>query len=220
MTEIYLVRHAQPIARNESTLSKLFSVFKTPSSALSDFGSMQALITAQFFRRLDANILLASPVSRALETAKIFSETLKLEVQVRKDLQEQDVGPRLKRVKPNDIPKAFPDEWRGMQSGALAYAPPGGESIGAFLSRVEYFLTGMESISGTVIAVTHFGFIQGVVCNILGLPFRYSLPLDFGEASITHVFLQMGDRVLVSLNETSHWEVALGVKSRSFRVHL
>lgn len=218
MTDIYLVRHAQPAARNRSTLSKLYSVLKTPSSALSDFGRMQASITAQFLQRINANLLLASPVPRALETARVFSETLNLEVKVRTDLQEQDLGLRLKRIKPNDIPKMCPDEWRRLQAGDPSYAPPGGESVGAFLSRVDNFLTEMESLSCIIIAVTHFGFIQGVVSNILGLSFRYSMPLDFGEASVTRIFVRNGDRALISLNNTSHWETALDAKSRSFRV--
>ncbi len=219
MTEIYLVRHAQPITTKITLLSRIFHPFITSSSALSDFGNTQALITAQTLRRFNANILLTSPVPRALETAKIISKTLQIELQVRTDLQEQNLGPRLKSVEPNNIPKVFPEEWQRLQSGDPIYTPLGGESTKAFLLRVDRFLNEMENTSSTVIAITHFGFIQGVVCNILGLTFRYSMPLDFGEASITKVRLQNGDHELVSLNDTSHWEVVLGVRSRSFRVH-
>jgi broad specificity phosphatase PhoE len=218
MTDLYLVRHAQPRSTTKHTLRRIFTFFNPDASALSDLGRTQALLTGQSLRRFSASIIYTSPVPRALETAKVISKCLELDIYVRNDLQEQSLGSLLKKVHPNDIQKKFPEDWHHLQSGEPSYAPLGGESTGVFLSRVDRFLIDMENIPGSVIAITHFGFIQGVVSIILGLSFRYSMPLDFGEASITHVRIQEGERVLVSLNETNHWETALGLKSPSFRV--
>ena len=214
MTDIYLVRHAQPITHTR----RLISLFLPKTSALSEIGRMQARITAQRLRDVAATRLFSSPVPRALETAQIIGNILEIDIGKRDELKEQNRGPLISKISPHHIPNIFPEDWQSWQSGNLDYVPPRGESTRHFLLRVDNMLKEFERESRAVIVVTHFGFIQGVICRALGLPFRFSMPLDFDEASITHIRIQDGEYILMSLNDTAHWQSTLGISKQSHRV--
>ena len=200
VTHVLLVRHAQAFP-SEGGGDEDGS---RASAVLTETGQLQARDIAARLSGLALRRLLSSPHQRALETAGCIARVQRIDVEVRGELAEQDRGPLLSATKSTDIEHLFPAEWRGWQSGDPEYAPPGGESTGAFLSRVEAFLREAANEPGPIVAVTHFGFIQGAVCTALGVPFRFRLPLDIGEASITHLHLTNGERVLVTFNDLSH----------------
>jgi len=61
-------------------------------SPLTDIGKQQAEITAQKLKCYDFDLIITSPLKRALETAKIVSKILNLEIEINDLLKERDNG--------------------------------------------------------------------------------------------------------------------------------
>jgi broad specificity phosphatase PhoE len=198
MVDIFLIRHAETMFYEENNSITTFP----NSSVLTNCGHLQAQNIAERLMNFPVKRLLSSPLSRAIETAKYIADYNKIEIEVRTELKEQDRGPVLSKIKSEQLKHQFPDEWKGWQSGKVEYTPPGGESIGSFLHRVDTILSDMETSTGLVVAVTHFGFIQGAICLVLRIPFRFNMGLDIREASITHIRSDQNERALISLNGT------------------
>src|SRR5437762_2600008 len=112
MTDLYLVRHAQPLTGTRRILSRILFRILHKTSALSDIGRRQAELTARYLRRRPADRLFASPIPRALETGQLISAALGLELRAREDLKEQDRGPVLEKVKPAEMSKLYPADWQ------------------------------------------------------------------------------------------------------------
>jgi len=85
-TTIVMVRHGETDWNREDR----FQGHSDPP--LNDRGRSQARALAQALGGLEAAALYSSPLARAHETAIILAERLRLEVQMRDDLREVDVG--------------------------------------------------------------------------------------------------------------------------------
>ena len=86
MADIYLVRHGQ----NEDNLEGILNGHR--DRPLTELGREQAHAVAQKLTDNGIQVVYASPLKRAHETATIIAETLGLDVQVDPDLIERDFG--------------------------------------------------------------------------------------------------------------------------------
>lgn len=137
-------------------------------------------------REIEAHVLLASSLPRALATAEILAPALGLAPIVDDELSELRPGeadglPLVEAVTRYGMPDFARDPARVVS--------PGGESWIAFMARVAGAL---ERISHahegrTIVAVTHGGFIDGAFVHFLGLPGDRFLPAQFAtrHASLT-----------------------------------
>ncbi len=82
----YLVRHGKTDYREKNT--KIYKGFGTNLAPLSSVGIQQLKTTAKDERLMDADIIICSPYTRALQSAAILSKELQIDIAVETDLHE------------------------------------------------------------------------------------------------------------------------------------
>ena len=86
MTRIYLIRHGESIGN-----AKRMYLGHT-NLGLSELGHRQAEITAEFLKNVDFSVIYSSDLQRALETAAPHAKIRGMELILRRDLREINVG--------------------------------------------------------------------------------------------------------------------------------
>lgn len=190
---ITFVRHGQTAANRGGLLQGRADV------PLTDLGHSQAALVAAGLSATPIRVL-ASPLSRALDTAAPIAARFGLDVEVDERLVELDYGEWDQRA----IGDVTPDEWRRWR-GDSSFAPPGGESLEDVAARTASFCSEMLSVDGAVVAVSHVSPIKAGVAWALdaGAAVTWHLMLDL--ASVTCIADRPDGRAcLVSFNETGH----------------
>lgn len=164
-TRLYLIRHGEsapnvtPIMGGMRGDSGLTPVGVSQAERLRD----RLAATGE----IAADVLIASPLPRARQTAEIIAPALRLPLLMDDEVQEIRVG---------EADGLHPDEARaryGWNGTPDIYQPiaPGGESAGDFLLRVGRALTRIihQHAGQTVVIVCHGGVIDGSLTCFMGL---------------------------------------------------
>lgn len=185
-THLYLIRHGEAVCNVEGTLAGM----KT-DLGLTDLGVLQAerlrdrLATT---REIPADVLIASTLPRARQTAEIIAPALGLDIIPDDDAHE---------LRPGDADGMSVREFLE-RFGAFAdfredpYHPfaPGGESWGGFVTRVGDFMYRVvrEHVGKTIVVVCHGGVIDASLLIGLGVGATAPAPGQFHtrNTSITH----------------------------------
>lgn len=169
---------------------------------LNEAGVRQVQMLAERLR--DKNIVMGyvSPARRACQTADTLRVAAPLGVTFlrRIELQEQDFG-QWEGRQPEDVAESDPALWADWQSGKVA-APPGGESLSVIGERALRWVSEV-TLSHTgemVMAVSHGGLLQAMLCKLLGTALRPLWPYRLAAAGMAEVWLYPAGAVLVSLN--------------------
>jgi 2,3-bisphosphoglycerate-dependent phosphoglycerate mutase len=163
------------------------------------FAQARALRDRLAAERLQADVLLASTLPRARQTAEVLSEVLGLDIVHDADLCE---------FVPGEIDGTRWDDWAGrFDVSAEPDRPlsPGGESLTAFRARVRGLFDRLAAAhdAKTVVAACHGGIVWASRQVLLTGDDR-DIPVDF--TSITE-WVREGDRwALVRLNDVAHLE--------------
>lgn len=166
-TELILVRHGQSVANVSPVIGGM-----TGDVGLTELGHRQAELLAERLRTegLRADVLYASTLPRAQQTAGYLSQALDLPVRDEPELQEVRVGDAdgLSR-------EAWRSRWPGFDDSGWQRAfhdfASGGESWAQFLTRAG---TGLVELVARhpdqrIVAVTHGGVIEASVALAFGL---------------------------------------------------
>jgi broad specificity phosphatase PhoE len=191
-TTFYLVRHGE----SEANAAHRFS--GRLDSPLTEVGRRQAEALAGVLGDVAFDRIVATPLSRSLDTALAVARRRKMPVDVERDLVEIDVG--------EATGKAF-DEIRGVpqwrDDGFVSW--PGGETLEQVLERGLRAMRRLarQTDGGTILVIGHGGVTRILVSHFLGV-----LPkLDRSPATNTNVtevsFDGEGGRV-VRLFESAH----------------
>lgn len=178
MTTFFFVRHGE----SEANASHRFS--GRSDSPLTERGRQQAVAVADALADVPFDRIVATPLSRSLDTALVIARRRRMPVDVERDLVEIDVGDRT---------GAHFDEVRGLpewkDDGFVSW--PGGESLEQVLERGLRAIRrlGRETSGGTVLVIGHGGVTRILVSHYLGL-----LPkLDRSRATNTNVTVIVTD---------------------------
>ena len=128
---------------------------------LTEKGVQQAREVSEKLKSLKIDALYSSPIQRALQTARIVSETIGIDPEVNDAFRELEMGP-WEGMSENDVAKEYPDEWGVWNSDPAKLRLEGRETLDALLERV---LTGVRDIykndsGGNVVIVTHVAIIR------------------------------------------------------------
>lgn len=160
MNKIYLLRHAQPDFGGKEHLC----LGSRSNPLLSEYGQMQALQLAEYFKAVPNCRIYSSPLRRAKQTAEIIAQG-KTEVTVIEDLKELDCG-----------------QWDGLTFAAIrerdpdifatraedpSFPPPDGETFDSGLARMMSALASIPEGSDAIV-VAHAGVNRALLCSLLG----------------------------------------------------
>jgi probable phosphoglycerate mutase len=207
-TRVFLVRHGA------TTLSAEDRFAGETDVALSDLGREQARLLAQRLMNEKIAAVYASPLSRAVETARILAEPHALEIQTRDGLREISHG-HWEQMTRREVEERFPKEAAEWECDPFTFAPVGGESGLAVTARALPVLIQMvrENPGATVLVVSHKATIRLLLSSLLGFdPRRYRDNLDLDPVSLTIVDFKTPSQARLTLfNDTSHYALVPGV---------
>ena len=165
---------------------------------LTDLGRAQAACVAELFATATVTRLIASPLTRAVETAQPIATAHGLTIESDARLVELDYGEWDER----GLRDITPDEWARWRADT-SFAPPGGESLAQVHARVAEFCAAFVA-DDLVVAVSHVSPIKAAVCWALGVDTSATWQMYLDLASVTRVGRRGdGPPYLASFNETA-----------------
>ena len=157
-TTFYFVRHGE----SEANAAHRFA--GRSDSPLTERGKRQSAMVADALQDVQFDRIVATPLSRSYDTARVIADRRNMTVEVEPDLLEIDVGERT---------GADWDEVAGLPAWRedAFVAWPGGETLEQVLERSLRAIRGLakKHPGGTVLVVGHGGVTRILVSHFLGL---------------------------------------------------
>lgn len=201
-TRLLLVRHGATTATEEGRFSG------STGAELSDEGRWQAARLGERLSRLDISAAYSSPLSRALDTARIVAGHCRLEPVTRDGLREIGHG-HWEGLKREDVEQRFGEEYAAWEADPFSFAPAGGESGVAVLARALPVIREIVTAhpGEQVLVVSHKATLRLVLSSLLGFDARgYRDRLDQSPACLNVIDFRDPVRVrLMLFNDTSHY---------------
>lgn len=199
---LILIRHGE----TESNRQRL--ALGREDVPLNEKGRRQAAALLASLDGVPLAAVYASPLRRAIETARPLAEARGLEVQVDEDLTEMAVG-ELEGLSPQELRERYGDflrEWFSTEAGRLRM--PGGESLQDVEDRAWAVIERLRERhpDERVVVVTHNFTLHAVLCKALGLPLASFRRFRHDLAARAVLELRDDRTVVVSLNDTCHLE--------------
>ena len=202
VTRLFLVRHGATTATEEDRFSG------SSGAELSDQGRWQAARLGERLSRQSITAIYSSPLSRALETARIVAGHCGVEPITRDGLREISHG-RWEGMKREDVERQFGAEYSAWEADPFTFAPAGGESGVAVLARALPVIREIVAAhpAGQLLVVSHKATLRLVLSSLLGFdPRGYRDRLDQSPACLNVVDFRDPVRVrLMLFNDTSHY---------------
>jgi probable phosphoglycerate mutase len=202
VTRLMLVRHGATTATAEDRFSG------SSGAELSEEGRRQA---ARLGERLSSHRITAvysSPLSRALETARIIAGRCGVEPVTREGLREIGHG-HWEGMKREDVERQFGDEYAAWEGDPFTFAPAGGESGVSVLARALPVIREVVAAhpGGNLLVVSHKATLRLILSSLLGFdPRGYRDRLDQSPACLNVVDFRDPVRArLMLFNDTSHY---------------
>lgn len=140
-------------------------------SALTEVGWNQARFAVPALARFEPDLVIASDLRRAMDTAIVFTEAVGVPLRIDKRLRETHLGEW------QGLTGAEVDaEWQGERDcwrADATWAPPGGESRIDVSARAAEVVADLETSSEerqTVLLAAHGGLITALTARLLALP--------------------------------------------------
>ena len=129
----------------------------------------------------------SSPQKRALNTAKILSDSSNIEYVVIDDLREINMG-EWEGLSWKEVDENYPTEYKEWKSNRRYTSPPKGESYEDMLQRVIKALHKIiNENKDDVVIITHSAVIMCLQCYITNTPFNKMLQFKTTNAEITEI---------------------------------
>jgi broad specificity phosphatase PhoE len=198
------------LARHGRTADNANHVFQGQGGrGLDELGRAQAHRLAARIARAGITAVVSSDLDRAVETARLATHGLALELATDAGLREIDVGTWTGKSY-REIEELYPEQWAAWTSG-LDVRRGGGETYGELADRLAVGLARVADANpgGRVLVVTHGGAIRSWVSRLLGLGDHGRLALG----SVANTSLTTVERTssapgwrLRAWNDTAHLE--------------
>ena len=202
ITRVLLVRHGATTATEEGRFSG------SSGADLSDAGRRQSARLGERLAPQSLTAIYSSPLSRALDTARIIAGHCALDLEVREGLREISHG-RWEGLKREDVERRFPDEYQAWEADPFTFAPAGGESGVSVLARALPVVRDVVTAhpGGRILVVSHKATLRLILSSLLGFDARgYRDRLDQSPACLNVVDFRDPVRArLMLFNDTSHY---------------
>jgi probable phosphoglycerate mutase len=202
LTRLFLVRHGATTATEEGRFSG------SKGAILSEEGRRQVTRLGERLAPQNISAVYSSPMSRALETARIIAGHCRLEPITNDGLREIDHG-HWEGLTREDVERQFGPEYATWEADPFTFAPQGGESGVAVLARaLPVFREIVTAHAGEqVLVVSHKATLRLVLSSLLAFdPRGYRDRLDQSPACLNVVDFRDPVRArLMLFNDTSHY---------------
>jgi probable phosphoglycerate mutase len=202
VTRLLLIRHGATTLSAEDRFAGAVDVL------LSDEGRAQATLLAKRLASVKLAAVYASPLARTVETARLIAAPHDIAPTLTADLREIAHG-RWEGLRRSEVEERFADEYAAWEADPFTFAPEGGETGLAVMSRA---LPVIREIvirhSGENVAIiSHKATIRLLLCSLLGIDARgYRDRLDQAPACLNIVDFRDAVRSRLMLyNDTSHY---------------
>jgi broad specificity phosphatase PhoE len=148
---------------------------------LTDEGARQILAAAERLRRAHVGLLLASPMTRALQSAALLSRALEVPLHVEFDLHEWVPDLTYSWDSPAQVVAAYEDLLRAGGEWPAEDPRPRWEPRSAVRRRVQGVLARYAGLDTTIAVVTHAGVITALTGHDAALAEVVSYDLSAGE---------------------------------------
>jgi probable phosphoglycerate mutase len=198
VTRLFLVRHGATTASAEDRFA---GAIDTP---LSEEGRRQASLLGERLAKENIDAVYASPLSRAMETARLACREPKQIADLREIAHGHWEG--LTRA---EAEARYPVEVAAWEEDPFTFAPEGGESGVSVLARALPVIREIveRHEGGQVLVVSHKATLRLVLCSLLGIDAKgYRDRLDQSPACVNVMDFRDPVRArLMLFNDTSHY---------------
>lgn len=203
MPLVLLIRHGEnDYVKTQRAAGRL------PGVHLNGRGQAQAAALAAALAKPKLAAVYSSPLERAHETAAPLAKAHGLKVQIRRDLQESDLGDWQGRLL-KDMRRE--KTWKILQQAPSRFRFPGGESVPEQQLRLVNEIERICAAHGpkeAVACVSHADPIKLIIAHYLGLPLDQYQKLSIDTASVSTLYIDEKGARLLNLN----WRASDGVK--------
>ncbi len=141
-------------------------------SSLTELGRRQAQEVAQKIKKYPFDLVISSPLGRALETAQIIIAELKIQtpIQIHHHLAERNLGV-LQGLTHDESIRLFPACWDSDSRFIQNCKIPGGESFDDFSDRIRKVAEEIAALAQEkqILAVTHDGVLHAITSYLKGI---------------------------------------------------
>jgi 2,3-bisphosphoglycerate-dependent phosphoglycerate mutase len=174
------------------------------NSGLTSEGVRQAKILARHLKGKNYEVIHASSLGRALETAGIINRKLKLEIIQEDGLRERNLG-IMQGLTIDEFRIKFPEEHEKFISGDPDYMIPGGESVnqksGRTIACMEKIVR--ESPYSKILVVCHGGNLDSLFKHVLGIPLNKKRNFSIFNSSLNTFLYENGRWQLLTWGDIS-----------------
>ena len=200
--KLLLIRHGQTIWNTQMRTQG------HTDTELDDIGRRQADCLAQRLSLIQIDAVYASPLSRAINTARAIAEPMGLAAISHPLLMERNFG--IWEGEPfRVLLEKYPEQVRQWEKDPVLYTPPQAEPLSDVLDRCVRFLrelTETYSEDQTVLVIGHSIPLRLMIAYLIGLPPQRIHSLRLDNAAYTELRVGKNYPVLMVLNDMSHLE--------------
>lgn len=192
---IYLVRHG------ETELNQKKCYYGHMDVGLSEKGVKQAKAIGAFFQNHSFDVVVSSPLIRAVKTAEYILGGREQKIVVDERLSEQNFG-IFEGFTYEQLLERYPDEFQSWNQDFSGYRIPGGESFSDVRDRIDNYLKELIGRDGTMLLVAHKGTLGHFLASSLGLPLEGYWNFVFEQGSYSCIDYEDGYAIIRKLNQS------------------
>ena len=175
---------------------------------LNEVGYIQSRKLASRLADLPVAAIYTSPLRRAHTTASLIAEPHGLKVKSLDDFIEIKLGD-WQGLHESEIARRWPEMWQQSEIDPSVLTMPNGESFSQVAERA---VRSLETVVASnrdkrVIIVTHEIVIKILVAHVMGATYSIYRRIKIDNASLSVAWITNSSKRLVTLNDTSHFEV-------------
>jgi broad specificity phosphatase PhoE len=196
--KLYVVRHGETAWNKEE-------VFRGRKDIpLNDTGKRQAEMVGGYFAERTVDRIVASPLSRAMETADAISRTTGVRVEAMEEFTDINFG-TWEGVPLIEVEKRFPVDFASWKASPEKARIEGGETLAEVRDRVSRAIAKISSDQvGSIVVATHRVICKMIALSCLNIANNHFWDMKFDPASVTLLEQQQNRFVLAYSNDTCH----------------
>ena len=200
MMKLILVRHGETAWNREERFRGRKNIL------LNDKGILQAKLAAEYLNDFKIDLIVASPMQRALQTAREIKRDRNIEIIIDEEIADMDFG-QWEGMKVNDVREKYPELFSIWVSTPHLCRIPDGENFQMVLDRSLRAIDKIKKLKNVKVAsiITHRVVTMLLLCHYLGLDLARFWDIRQDSTAINMISWKNEDEYSVDLiNETCH----------------